>query len=106
MSSGPVLIPSPEAVSTICAYPLAKIRVGMPAQEYMQYKANWYFFNDVWSYNYTVSTLNGSDPGQKRLYSPYEFMKNADFISYVNGQAAHIGYYSNAGAAGVFNNFY
>jgi len=103
MSSGPT-IPSPEAVSTIVAYPLAKVRVGMPSREYTQYKLDWFFFNDVWSYNYTVSTLNGSSGILS--YSPYDFAKNADFISYTRGQAAHIAYYSTIGGSGFFNNFY
>jgi hypothetical protein len=95
-------IPLPEAISTIHSYPLAKVRVGMPAQEYIQYKANWKIFNRIWAYNYSVSTLNGSGT----VYAPYEFASNAEVISYVSGQAAHIAYYSDAGAAGVFNNFY
>ena len=75
----------------------------MPSREYTQYKLDWFFFNDVWSYNYTVSTLNGPGP---LIYSPYDFAKNADFISYTRGQAAHIAYYSAEGSNGVFNNFY
>ena len=98
-----VIPPSQEAISTINAYPLAKIRTGMPSQEYTSYKTNWYFFNNVWAYNYTVSTMNGS---LGSTYPPYEFLTNDHKVSYLNGQTAHVAYYSNAGSLGVFNNFY
>jgi len=97
-------IPSLAALSTIQAYPLGKVRVGMPSQEYTKYKNDWNYFNSVWAYNITVSTLNGSS-GQI-TQPPYEFVTNEDKVSYVNGQVSHISFYSNAGAAGVFNNIF
>jgi len=91
----------PAATSTICAYPLGKIRTDMGIQEYINYKNDWNFFNTVWSYNYTVSTLNG----QGNLYHYYQFMSNGDMVSYSNGQNAHVSFYSNAPTS-QFNNFY
>jgi hypothetical protein len=91
----------PAATSTICAYPLGKIRTDMGIQEYINYKNDWNFFNTVWSYNYTVSTLNG----QGNLYHYYQFMSNGDMVSYSNGQNAHFSFYSNAPTS-QFNNFY
>ena len=96
-------IPSIAALSIVQAYPLGKVRVGMPSQEYTVYKNEWNYFNTVWAYNITVSTLNGS--GQGKL-PPFEFITNDNKVSYVNGQVAHIGFYSNAGAAGVFNDIF
>ena len=92
---------SPAATSTICAYPLGKVRKDMGIQEYINYKNNWYFFNTVWSYNYTISTLNG----EGNLYNSYQYMNNTDISSYSNGQLAHIAFYSNA-PANQFNNIY
>lgn len=91
----------PAATSTICAYPLGKIRTDMGIQEYINYKSDWNFFNTVWSYNYTVSTLNGQ--GGSNHY--YQFMSNGDVVSYSNGQLAHVVFYSNA-PPNQFNNFY
>lgn len=91
----------PAATSTICAYPLGKLRIDMGIQEYTNYKTDWYFFNSVWTYNYTVSTLNS----QGNLYSPYQFMTNEHILSYSNGQLAHISFYSNA-PTNQFKNFY
>ena len=91
---------SPESISTICAYPLGKVRIDMGIQEYRNYKTDWYFFNKVWTYNYTVSTLNGL--GKSNNY--YQFMSNGDLISYSNGQLAHVAFYSNAPPT-QFNNF-
>ena len=90
----------PAAVSVMCAYPLGKVRIDMGTQEYMNYKADWYFFNTVWSYNYTVSTLNGLGGSN----TPYRFMSNGDMISYSNGQLAHVAFYSNAPTS-QFKNF-
>ena len=42
----------------ICEYPLLKIRKDMGFNEYYEYIKAWNTFNTVWSYNYTVSTLN------------------------------------------------
>ena len=91
----------PAATSTICAYPLGKIREDMGIREYINYKNSWYLFNTVWSYNYTVSTLNGGGSA----YSYYQFMSNGDLVSYSNGQLAHVAFYSNAPSS-QFNNFY
>ncbi len=98
MSDGqvtPNIIPVlPAAISTICAYPLAKVRKDMSIQEYITYKLDWNIFNTVWSYNYTISTLNGQ--AGKPLYSYYQFLTIDDQVSYLRGQTAHASYYSNA----------
>ena len=83
----------PAATSTILAYPLGKVRKDMNAQEYINYVYDWEMFNTVWSYNYTISTLNGSNVGKKHDY--YAFTTNHDRISYINGQVSHVVFYSN-----------
>lgn len=90
---------SSEARSTICEYAFSTVRRGYPFQEYMNYQRDWAFFNTVWSYNYTVSTLNGQGHG---LYQPWQFMRSQDRQSYSNGQAAHSASYPTF--ATVFNN--
>ena len=94
--------PSPEALSTVYAYPLGTVRRDMGIQEYINYKNDWNFFETVWSYNYTISTLNGLSGGSR--YSPWQFMSNGDIVSYTKGQLAHFAFYSNA-PANQFNNF-
>jgi len=90
----------PAASSKICSYPLANVKSCIPIQEYITYKKDWNFFNTVWSYNYTVSTLNGTSGSN----APWKFDSNGSIMSYSNGQAAHIAYYPKA--APVFKNFY
>lgn len=82
---------SQEAFSTIYAYPLANVRGGLGIQEYLNYKRDWIFFNTVWSYNYTVSTLNANGT----YHSPWHFETNSDLVSFTNGQNAHTAFYSN-----------
>lgn len=89
-----------RAVSTISSYTLGKLRTGMPAQEYIQYRNDWNFFNEVWAFNYTVSTINF---GEKCPRPKYEFASNAQRVSYIRGQISHVDYYPSAAAAGVFN---
>jgi hypothetical protein len=88
------IAPSPAAISSICAYPLAKLRKDMSIQEYTTYKMDWEIFNKVWAYNYTVSTLNGRTG--KSTYSYYQFLTIEDQVSYIRGQGAHAAFYSNA----------
>ena len=98
--------PSPESLAIMYSYPLAKVRSGMGSQEYTNYKQDWMFFNTVWSYNYTVSSLNGilESEGKGSQYSSYKFASNADQISYRNGQISHQSVYPNS--ANVFNNIF
>ena len=84
----------PAAVSTMCAYPIAKLRKDMNSQEYATYRNNWILFNTVWSYNYTVSTINGLSGGGLRSY--YQFSSNTELQNYRQGQIAHDTVYSNA----------
>lgn len=108
MSQLPVLLNennvtiSTEATNIICSYPLAKVRSCMPIREYIAYKNDWYFFDNVWSYNYTVSTINSTE---SRYLRPYHYLNNAEMISYSNGQSAHIAYYSNVSSS-VFQNIF
>ena len=81
----------PAATSTILAYPLGKIRKDMNSQEYTNYVYNWNMFNTVWSYNYTISTLNSQ--GQNHDY--YAFTTQHDRVAYINGQVSHVTFYSN-----------
>jgi hypothetical protein len=95
-SSGNAINPNtipvlPAALSTICAYPLGKIRKDMNSQEYNNYIYEWNMFDTVWTYNYTISTLNG----QGSRFDYYAFLTNRDRISYINGQASHVSFYSN-----------
>lgn len=90
---------SAEAQSTICSYGFNSIRKGYSIREYVTYQKDWLFFNTVWSYNYTVSTLNGQGA---RLYQPWQFNDNNDRVSYNNGQVAHIEVYPSS--ITVFNN--
>jgi hypothetical protein len=89
-----------RAVSTISSYTLGKLRTGMPAQEYVQYKNDWNFFNSVWAFNYTASTINATAKCPTPIY---EFASNAERLSYIRGQISHVDYYPSAAAAGVFN---
>jgi len=86
--------------STINSYPLGKLRTGMPAKEYSEYKDDWNFFNRVWATNYTVSTINAELKCPKPIY---QFASNAERLSYIRGQISHASYYPSAAAEGVFN---
>jgi hypothetical protein len=77
----------------MCAYPIGKIRRDMGAQEYNNYRYNWYLFNSIWSYNYTVSTLRGPSG---TFLNYWQFASNDELQRYRNGQIAHDSFYSNA----------
>jgi len=81
---------SPESISTICQYPIGKLRNDMGYQEYIRYQNDWNFFNYVWSYNYTVSTLRSTTGTDIQAFT---FPDNRTAISYSNGQAAHAAFY-------------
>jgi hypothetical protein len=97
------LEPLPEALSTMLAYPIKKIRKDMGMAEYADYKKHWDYFTTVWSYNYTVSTLNGI--AGKPMYRPWQHPSNEELLCFRNGQIAHASVYSNA-PMGQFDNFY
>ena len=90
------------AVSTITAYPLAFSRKDLSNQERIKYTYEWNTFDQVWSYNYTASTLNG----QSGTYSnaPWQFLNLNQRLAYSNGQLSHISYYSTAALTGQFYN--
>ena len=101
-SANIALTPSPAAISTICAFPLAYPRKDINARERIAFRYEWTTFETVWAYNYTVSTLNGTTI--PKAYFPYQFQSKNEQLAYSNGQFSHIAYYSTAGAAGQFNN--
>ena len=74
-------------------------------QEYINYRNDWDFFNYVWAYNWTVSTVNGFNAaaGRKGLISPYAFPNYAYGLSYSNGQISHATVYPSAAVAGAFD---
>jgi hypothetical protein len=109
MSLTPITQPNPNpeiirnlnAVSTMVAYPLATNRTDMTQFEWTKYKVEWKTFEDIWIYNYGVSTINGLEGGVKRY--PWQYLSFSERNHYINGQQAHLSYYSNA-PAGQFNN--
>jgi len=98
------ITPLPEAISTINYYMMGKNRKDMGVQEYLRFRNDWVFFNTVYAYNYTVSTMNGLSADNK-FYNPWQFASNGDLTSYMNGQTAHTSFYSNA-PIGQFGNFF
>lgn len=88
----------PAAVSSICGYPLLTVQKGQAQGIYQKYISNWTFFNQVWAYNYTISTLNG----QGARLSPWQFTTINDRVRFLAGQTAHAAAYPNS--AGVFAN--
>ena len=96
------ITPNEESMSTIMSFPFAIFRKDLGSGELTSYKYQWQTFDRVWMYNYTVSTLNGSE--EKKKYFPYQFGNKNEQLAYSNGQYAHIAYYSTAGASGQFNN--
>lgn len=96
------LITNSNALSTICAFPLAYYRKDLNSSERTAYRYEWVTFETIWAYNYTVSTLNGIT--LPKPYSPYQFQSKNEQLAYSNGQLSHIAYYSTAAITGQFNN--
>ncbi len=93
----------PSAISSMAlAYPLAFSRKDMSNQERIKYTYEWVTFENIWQYNYTVSTINGIN--QSYTYSPWQFGSLNERLSYSNGQLSHIAYYSTAAFEGAFYN--
>ena len=92
----------PAAIQQICEYPLASVRKDFTPLEWTTYKNDWKVFDTIWSYNYSVSTVNGQE-GYKK-YSPYQFLNFNQRNSYLKGQFAHIDYYTEAAAQNLFAN--
>ena len=101
-----ILINNSNAVSTITAYPLAFSRKDMSNQERIKYTYEWITFENIWMYNYTVSTINGANPTFRSsgAQGPWQYTSNNERLAYTNGQIAHMMYYSTAGVAGQFDN--
>ena len=74
----------------------------MSNQERIKYTYEWTTFDRIWSYNYTVSTINGL--ASNYANSPWQYENKNEQLAYVNGQISHMNYYSTAGAAGQFDN--
>lgn len=96
------IAPLSTATTLICTYPFRIVRKDMSQNEYLQTKMDWYQFDKVWAYNYSVSTLNGN--ASRKVYSPYYFLTNNEKNSYARGQIGHIEAYSSIAKTGFFNN--
>ena len=96
------LIINLDAISTLSAYPIVITKKGMTAHYLTSYRYEWMTFDNIWAYNYTVSTLNGNN--ERKMYSPYQFQSKNEQYAYRNGQISHNTYYSTAALAGQFNN--
>lgn len=90
------------AVSTIRAFPMVTTRKDMSARELTNFRYEWMTFDNIWMYNYTASTMNGTTLPKR--YSPYQFQSKNEQNAYINGQISHISYYSTAALAGQFDN--
>jgi hypothetical protein len=89
------------AISTICSFPIGSVRKDYTSGEWLDYKDNWATFNKVWVYNYTVSTINGTNSNNSKLY--WQFTSNREKMMYSKGQTAHVEYYPTEAANGQFN---
>ena len=67
----------------------------MASQEYTEYKVDWEVFNMVWSFDYTVKSLNmiASIYGPSPLIPPYEYKSQGEVGSYTRGLIAHVAAY-------------
>ena len=83
--------PNIEAVAFLCDYPLASQRKDYNQSEWTMYKIEWDIFNKIWTYNYSVSTINGL--AQQKVYEPYKFLSYDQRVAYIKGQQAHVAYY-------------
>ena len=90
---------SSEAITHMCQYPLIKVRMDISFDEYIVYKNNWYTFNKIWAYNYTIRDLR--ERGGVQNY--YKFQSDSERLSYRIGQATHSYMYSDAATTGAFN---
>ena len=95
------LAPLPATITILCPFTIATSRKDMNAAELIQYRVDWYFFNRVWAYQYTVSTLNGQAGSAK--YSSFQFSGSEDMCSFKNGRAAHVAAYPSS--ATLFTQF-
>ena len=87
---------SDAALAITCQYPVIKTRMDMSFDEYTVYQTDWNIFNRIWAYNYTVRALGSGNY--------YQFVTDSERISYIRGQSSHVSVYSDAAAAGAFNN--
>jgi hypothetical protein len=87
---------SNAALAILCQYPLIKTRSDMSFDEYTAYVNDWKIFNKVWAYNYTIRSIGSG--------AYYQFSSDSERISYRRGQSHHVSVYSEAAAAGAFNN--
>ncbi len=91
MTDPNILAPLPATIILLCPFVVKTVRKDMNAAELIQYRIDWAFFNRVWSYQYTVSTLNGQAGIPK--YSDFQFSGTEDINSFRNGRAAHVAAY-------------
>ncbi len=92
MSDNPVnyntIAPSLTAQNAINTYIFLSPRKDFSNDEWRQFKVDWLKFQEVWAYNYTVSTLNGN--AGRPLYSFYAYKSNDEKQSVIKGQTAHV----------------
>lgn len=94
----------PTVLATINAFQFKTTRRDMSYNERLEANLCWDFFNYVWAYNVTVSTINGNlGAGQTPVWKErYQFLTPADKVSYDKGGIAHKTEYSAAASAGQF----
>jgi hypothetical protein len=95
--------PIPAALSTMCQFIPQTARKDMTPKERIAFRYEWSTFEQIWMYNYTVSTLGGQGAIPIQNIQPYQFLNKNEKLAYINGQAEHIAYYSTAALTGVFN---
>jgi hypothetical protein len=95
--------PSQTARNLIEQYIVTSPQKDWSSEQWTNFKKDWFKFNQVWAYNYTVSTLNASLPA-KSQYARYQFLTYDEKASYVKGQTYHVIGYPTQAAAGAFNN--
>jgi hypothetical protein len=83
--------PDTAVLDAINAFTFKTTRRDMSYNERLEANLAWDFFNYVWAYNVTVSTINGGlGPANiKKWKDKYQFLTPADRTYYVKGFVAH-----------------
>jgi len=87
-----------EATGIITQFPVYKVRKDMSSQEYTSYKLDWETFNMIWTYDYTIKTLNKNASvygplSASAIIPPYEYKSQGEVISYIRGLESHVSAY-------------
>lgn len=96
--------PDQTVLDAINSYRFKTTRRDMSYNERLEANLCWDFFNYVWAYNVTVSTINGNlGPAQISEWKDrYQFITPADRVSYIKGQVQHESEYPDAATLGAF----